>query len=130
MRIWKIILALAAVDCLLFCLDFGLAYVWEGHGTVQVVDVSGKPIAGASVEPVSAGFNGPPILTNAKGEATVPLHVIVQETWWVRVSKFGYAKESVDVQGKKHIVLQEDGSPAEEVYEPVKWPLRVTLRPW
>lgn len=74
---------------------------------VIVVDQSGHPIAGASVEAVSLSINSEPALTNAKGEATLPMNI--QGTKWIRVEKEGYQSVHEDV--------------------PNNWPVKIVLQP-
>jgi predicted component of type VI protein secretion system len=76
---------------------------------VQVVDAAGKPVQGAQVAPVTLSMNGAPAVTDARGEASVPLRIGVQETKWVNISKPGFETIQVDV--------------------PAEWPLKVVLQP-
>src|SRR5687768_261978 len=54
-------------------------------GSVLVVDPAGKPVVGAEVHPVSLSMDGRRVLTDARGEASVPLRVGLQQTKWVAV---------------------------------------------
>jgi hypothetical protein len=76
---------------------------------VVVTDTAGKPVQGAAVTLVSPSMNSAATLTDANGEAPVPLSNSVQEIKWVSIKKAGYDPVQVDV--------------------PAQWPLRVTLAP-
>jgi hypothetical protein len=78
-------------------------------GSVFVVDAAGRPVEGAEVHPVSLSVDGRRVMTNARGEASVPLRVSLQQTKWVAVSKTGYERQHVDV--------------------PESWPLKIVLQP-
>jgi hypothetical protein len=79
-------------------------------GRVHVVDLTGEPIQGASVAPVSLSLSGAAKLTDAHGDAEVPLNISsVAETKWVNVSQKGFESQQVDI--------------------PKKWPLRIVLQP-
>ena len=91
------------IGCLilaLFCSSCGLV------PDVVVVDSSGKPIAGAKVEPVSGSFNYREQLTDAKGQARIR-GGILQEVQWINVSKAGYSpQKSIDFFGPKPIRVE------------------------
>ena len=73
---------------------------------VLVVDRSGAPIAGATVEPIapSINYNGNP--TDENGELNLPARV--QEVKWLNVSAPGFKKAHVDYTGAKpqRVVLE------------------------
>lgn len=84
---------------------FALLILLCSCGTVPdviVVDATGRPIAGATVERVSLSINGPSVLTDSNGGARLPWGP--QEAQWVSVSKPGYqSKVNVSVKGPRPI---------------------------
>ena len=62
---------------------------------VIVVDSTGSPVVGATVEPVSLSINYQIVLTDSKGEARIGSKA--QDVQWINIKKPGYAPQiSVD----------------------------------
>jgi len=55
---------------------------------VQVFDMSGKPIQGAAVVPISLSINYNHVTTDAAGECVIPN--TIQRVKWIMVTKHGY----------------------------------------
>jgi hypothetical protein len=70
---------------------------------VQVVDMAGLPIKGATVTPVSLSINGAPTTTDASGFAT--LSSSIQEIKWIQVDCIGYKMIQVPVPTKYPLVI-------------------------
>lgn len=68
---------------------------------VMVVDESGKPIAGAAVEPISMSMNYPKVMTDGSGNGMIGEKV--QEVKWLKISKKGFESVKVDFKGPKPI---------------------------
>ena len=92
--------------CLLLCF-LGLSCLCSGgdqaaeKADIVVVDKAGKPIKGASVEPVSLSINFGKLKTDKKGEVRLS-RFYVQEIEWISVSYLGYkSKVSVQYRGEK-----------------------------
>jgi hypothetical protein len=63
---------------------------------VTVVDLTGKPISGASVAPVSIGH--PIAVTDDHGVSSGPLYVGGRDSQWVYVTKDGYEPQFYRLQ--------------------------------
>jgi hypothetical protein len=76
-------------------------------GRVEIVSMSGEPIAGARVVPVTPSMNGSPALTDAGGKASVPRFIGGQGVAWIDVSKAGFEHQHVAVGSRwpVHVVL-------------------------
>ncbi len=55
---------------------------------VSVVDQTGRPVAGARIEPVSLSINHFSVTTDEDGMASIPWHM--QQIEWLHVSKKGF----------------------------------------
>lgn len=75
---------------------------------VVVVDESGNPISGATIEPVSMSINYPKVMTYESGDAWIGEKV--QNVKWLKVSKKGYESAKVDFKGPKpvRVVLEKE----------------------
>lgn len=66
-----------------------LALVACPRPNVIVVDSKGKPIKGASVEPITLSMNLAPKLTDKDGKVEIT-NGAIQKTEWISVTKAGY----------------------------------------
>ncbi len=73
---------------------------------VQIIDVSGLPIKGAKVTPVSLSAGGTPAITDSSGFATLSSSSFsVQDIKWIQVDCIGYPMVQIPAPAKYPIVI-------------------------
>jgi hypothetical protein len=83
-----------------------LSLLLSGCGMkISVVDIAGKPIAGASVTGQSLSMGTQALITDASGTVNIPSSIGVQDIKWIRAECAGYITAHVDYSTKSSIII-------------------------